>query len=221
MNDPTQALTTHGRVIMARFARWLNKTTGGKLKPSHITTLSLLGHFPAGWALWTGRPILAAALIAVFASMDAIDGALAREQGSASKQGMFYDAVTDRLKEVILYSALGVFLARSSYGNPWLAAALAGTSLLVSYVKAKGEMALSGGSTVDPQKMNRAFSDGLARYEVRMAILIIGLLLLPLLTPLLRLLVALNLFTAAGRFTEISKRLASRDADERIVKAQK
>ncbi len=221
MNDPTQVLTHHGKVLMANAAKWLNKITRGKLSPSHITTLSLLGHIPAAWALWSCRPILAAGLIAVFASLDAIDGALAREQGSANKLGMFYDAVTDRLKEIILYAALGVYLANHvPDAGGWLAAAVAGSSLLVSYVKAKGEMALSG-SKVDPQLMNRAFSNGLARYEIRMVLLIIGLLLTSFLAPILRLIVALNLFTAAGRFLEISRIINTQETTKSVKKAVK
>ena len=220
MNDPTQTLTAHGRVMMAGLAKWLNNVTGGKLRPAHITTISLLGHIPAAWALWTCQPRLAAALIAVFAGLDALDGALARAQGSASRLGMFFDAVTDRLKEVIIYAALGVFLAEHHpEAGAWLAPALVGSSLLVSYVKAKGEMAIASGSNSDAQKLNRTFSGGLGRYEVRMVLLIIGLLVGDLLPGLLQLIVALNMFTAVGRFFAIAEVLKGRE--KKTTKKQK
>lgn len=215
MEDPTKVLTNHVRVLMAGLAKELNKLFGGKLKPSHITTLSLVGHIPAAWALWTCRPLLAAGLIAFFGLLDALDGALAREQGTASKLGMFYDAVTDRLKEIIIYSGLAVYIAKHVPDiNSWLVVAVAGTSILVSYVKAKGEMAVSAKS-YDRQALNRVFSNGLSRYEVRMVMLIVGLIFTDFLGPILRLMVALNLFTAAGRFLEIARILNSEDQAER------
>jgi CDP-diacylglycerol--glycerol-3-phosphate 3-phosphatidyltransferase len=211
MQDTTKVIANHVRVLMSRLARNLDKATNGKIKPAHVTTVSLLGHIPAAWALWTGKPVLAAVLIAVFGLLDALDGALARAQGTASKLGMFYDAVTDRVKEIIIYSALAMYVSNNSIGaDAWLVVAVAGTSILVSFVKAKGEMAVTA-KNHDKQALNRAFDNGISRYEVRMALLITGLLLTDLLAPLLRLMVALNMFTAAIRFLEISKILNQED----------
>ena len=217
MNDPTQTLTDNVRVLMSKFAVFLNKLFRGKLKPAHITTLSLLGHFPAAWALWHCRPVLAAVLIAIFGLMDALDGALARAQGTASKMGMFFDAITDRMKEVIIYAALAVYVAEHEPKvGLWVVPAVVGTSLLVSYVKAKGEMAVSTNAH-DKQLLNRAFSQGIARYEIRMALLIIGLL-TSLLAPLLNLIIALNLITVATRFLEIARLLTIEDRAENAKK---
>lgn len=217
MQDPTETIGNAVRVVMAHLAHFLNKATDGTIKPAHITLLSLLGHIPAAWALWTGRPVFAAVYIAVFGLMDSLDGALAREQKSASKMGMFFDAVTDRLKETLLYSALAVYIAHDpSYAKDigvWVVPAVAATSLLVSYVKAKGEMAVSTDAH-DKQLLNRAFSQGIARYEIRMALLIIGLL-SGLLAPLLNLVIALNLITASMRFMEVAKLLNIEDAAAR------
>lgn len=212
MQDPTRALSNYGRYLMSKLARVLNNVTRGKVKPAHITTLSLLGHIPAAWALYTCRPVLAAGLIVGFGLLDAPDGALAREQKSDSKLGMFFDATTDRLKEVILYSALAVYLSRHfPDAGAWLAAALAGSSLLVSYVKAKGEMAISSRNH-NKQALNNAFGIGIARYEVRMAFLVLGLL-MDLLVPILRFVIALNIFTASMRFLEIAAMLHKEDQE--------
>ncbi len=78
MHDPTETIANHIKVLMAKLAKELNKIFDGKLKPAHITTLSLLGHIPAAWALWTSRPIMASFYIAAFGLLDALDGALAR-----------------------------------------------------------------------------------------------------------------------------------------------
>ena len=221
MNDPTETIGNNIRVLMAKFARVLDQVTHGRLRPAHITTLSFVGHIPAAWALWINRPYLAAGLIAGFGLLDALDGALAREQKTASKLGMFFDAVTDRMKEILLYSGLAVFVTQA-YQNEiavWVVPAVAGTSLLVSYVKAKGEMAVSS-SAHDKQILNRAFSQGIARYEIRMFLLIFGLL-TGLLPAMLNLIIALNLITASLRFVEIARLLTLEDNQQTAAAKRK
>lgn len=214
MNDPTTTIVAHVKVLMSKLAVGLDKLFRGKLRPAHITTLSILGHIPATWALWTNRPILGAVLIAVFGLMDALDGALARAQKTVSKMGMFYDAVTDRLKEVMIYSGLAMYVAQNEPKVlPWVVPAVVGTSIFVSYVKAKGEMAVSSGHH-DKQLLNRAFSQGISRYEIRMFLLVAGLI-TGFLPSFLNLIIALNLMTASVRFLEIAKLLSVEDRAER------
>ena len=216
-NDPTETIVAHVKVLMSKLAVQLDRLFRGKLRPAHITTLSLIGHIPATWALWNNRPILAAVLIAVFGLMDALDGALARAQKSVSKMGMFYDAVTDRLKEVMIYSGLAMYVAQNEPKiYPWVVPAVVGTSILVSYVKAKGEMAVSSGHH-DKQLLNRAFSQGISRYEIRMFLLIAGLV-TGFLPSFLNFIIALNLMTASVRFLEIAKLLNTEDAIDKSPK---
>ena len=216
-NDPTETIVAHVKVLMSKLAVQLDRLFRGKLRPAHITTLSLIGHIPATWALWNNRPILGAVLLAVFGLMDALDGALARAQKSVSKMGMFYDAVTDRLKEVMIYSGLAMFVAQNEPKiYPWVVPAVVGSSILVSYVKAKGEMAVSSGHH-DKQLLNRAFSQGISRYEIRMFLLIAGLV-TGFLPSFLNLIIALNLMTASVRFLEIAKLLNTEDAIDKSPK---
>ncbi len=200
---------------MSSVAKHINQLSKGAIKPSHITTVSLLGHFFVAWALYSSRPNVAALFIVVFGLMDALDGALARVQNSATKLGMFYDAVTDRFKEIIIYSALIFFTFQHTDAYIWAVPAVMGTSLLVSYVKAKGEMAVS--HIHDKQALNRAFSSGFARYEIRMTLLVIGLV-TGLLAPMLNLIIALNLATAAMRFIEIAQLLHVEDSQKHHTK---
>ena len=201
-----EKIRTFVRSAMFHVAGFIDYWTKGRIKPAHITALSLAGHVPVAWALVVNRPVLAAMLLAMFSILDAVDGALARVQGSASISGMFFDAVSDRLKEVILYSALAVY-AFDNYADSalWMLVALCGSSLLVSYVKAKGEMAVSG-EKQDAQKLNRLFSVGFTSYEIRMMIIIAGLA-TGSFEYLLPLLIAANLLTVALRFIVISKEL--------------
>ena len=194
---------------MTHLAKLIDKLSSGKIKPSHITAISLLGHIPVAWALVECRPVLAAILLAGFSLLDALDGALARVQKSASLNGMFFDAVTDRIKEIIVFSALAVYAYKHiDVAIVWQVVAAAGTSILVSYTKAKGEMALSGSK--NPQKLNREFSVGFSSYEVRVAMLVVGLL-FGWIEYILPLMIALNSITIAMRFLYISKRLYDLD----------
>lgn len=193
-------------------AVFLNRISGGRVRPNHVTLVSLLGHFGVVWALWHARPILAALLLAVFGIMDTLDGALARLQGTASVSGMFYDAISDRAKEVLVYVGLASVVV--PYGNTynyfvyedryaWLLVAVCGMSLVVSYIKAKGEVAASGLKNQDAQALNRIFANGIARYEVRMALVIVGLLTGYTIT-VLAILLVLATFTALQRTVRIS-----------------
>ncbi len=198
-------------------AKVINKISRGRIKPNHITLVSLLGHGLIVWALWNARPILAAVLLIFFGLMDALDGALARIQGTTSVRGMFYDATSDRAKEILVYSGIAIYLETVGlYGSDitivdtlprylyfWIPVAVLGLSMLVSYIKAKGEMALST-IDYDAQKLNRLFSDGFARYEVRMFIIVVGLLTGRIMTALCILLVLL-IFTCIQRLVKVSK----------------
>jgi phosphatidylglycerophosphate synthase len=200
------------RASMTHIAGFIDYWADGRIKPAHITTISFLGHFPAAWALINNKPVLAAGLIAFFGLMDSLDGALARLQGSASLSGMFFDAVSDRFKEIIIYSALAVYVYKYVDVNLiWQVVALCGTALLVSYTKAKGEMALSG-HRKEAQKLNKEFSVGIASYEIRMFAIIAGLI-LGILPAVLPLLIAANVLTISLRFLVISKILYQIDQE--------
>ncbi len=191
---------------MTRIAGFIDSRSNSRIKPSHITILSLLGHLPVAWALIAGKPVLGAVLLAFFSLMDALDGALARLQNSATLRGMYFDAVSDRIKEVIVYSALAFYAYENISGNiSWLIVAVCGTSLLVSYVKAKGEMAV-GSNHSDTQKLNRLFGVGIASYEIRTFLVVVGLL-FGILEFILPLLLAANMLTIALRFLAVSKYL--------------
>ncbi len=187
-------------------AKAINKLSGGRVKPNHVTLTSLLGHVVVLWALWNSRPILAAALLALFGIMDSLDGALARLQKTSSLNGMLFDASSDRVKEVLLYVGLTQLVLVDNSRFIWLPAAVLGGSLVVSYIKSKGEMALAGTKKHDAQSLNRIFADGIARYEVRMAIVFAGLISGRIILSLW-LLLFLVCFTALQRIVRVSKAL--------------
>ena len=201
-----KALATTVRTWMLVPAKALHTSSGGRITPNFITFVSLTGHILVVWALCTNRLLLAAVSLIFFGLMDSLDGALARIQNSSTLQGMFNDAVSDRAKEVLLYSGLTYYVLHftQNTGVAWLPTAVLGMSLLVSYTKAKGEMAVAGLKKSDPQLLNRAFADGIARYEVRMAVVIIGLIFSAVVTSLW-ILLGLVCITALQRYIRIQK----------------
>jgi CDP-diacylglycerol--glycerol-3-phosphate 3-phosphatidyltransferase len=170
------ALRSLVRTGARTLARGLNTLSGGKLSPDVITIVSLLGHIPVALLIATLHPRWAALFLVIFGLMDTLDGELARLQNRASSAGMLLDASTDRIKESMLYIACAYALIGLGhpYMSVWAVAACAG-ALLVSYVKAKGETAVAS-SNNNHHATNHLFDDGLMRYEVRMFVLVIGLL---------------------------------------------
>ncbi len=160
---------------MRQIARVLNSVSGGRISPNVITLFGFMMHIPIAYLIAVDQNYWAAGALVIFGLFDALDGELARLQGKASSAGMVLDASTDRMKEVLLYT--GAAYALASTANPkhavWAVAAC-GASLCVSYVKAKGETAVQG-SKLTPNQINRLFADGLMRFEIRMLVLVIGL----------------------------------------------
>jgi len=198
------------RRFMGYVARGLNRVTGGKLSPDAVTIFGFLMHIPIALLIAAGVfNILAAGMLLVFGLFDALDGELARLQGRESNRGGLLDASTDRMKEVLLYSGAAYAFALSNHPTTaaWAAAAC-GASICVSYVKAKGETIVASLSHKGESyaKLNRMFKDGLLTFELRMFVLIVGLL-----TNRLVIAVAcvtlLASFTALQRLVKISKAL--------------
>jgi phosphatidylglycerophosphate synthase len=162
------------RIWMQSLARTLLKITGGRIDPNAVTVVGLLLHVPVAYLIASNHLYWAALLLVVFGLTDALDGELARLQKLASPAGMLLDASSDRMKEIILFTGVSVWILR--YGNinfiVWPVLAL-GSALLVSYVKAKGEAAVAS-TGLSHAVMNRLFSGGLMRFEVRIGVLVVG-----------------------------------------------
>lgn len=171
--DPVRNLV---KSFMVRLAGFINTITGGKLHPNFITLVGLTAHFYIAYLIAYGRFTTAAILLVIFGLFDALDGALARVQGSTSKTGMLLDSVTDRLKEVVLYAGIAYTLIATgeAFFAVWALIAC-GISLIVSYINAWGEVV-----TKDVQSKNhatnRSFRTGFMTFEIRMFVLVVGLL---------------------------------------------
>lgn len=196
------------RRIMHTIAVSLNRISGGKLSPNAVTLCALALHLPVAYLIAIQANYAAAATLVVFGLMDTLDGELARLQGRASVTGMLLDASTDRLKETALYVGAAYALLHGSQPDlaMWAVAAC-GLSISVSYVKAKGETAIAA-SGMSASEVNRFFQDGLLRFEVRMAMLVIGLL-FNFLGWAIILIAVLSGYTVAERLIKISRHLGA------------
>lgn len=193
---------------MHRIAKWLDDVSGSKITPTQVTVTSLFLHIPIFFAIVAEQYLLAAVMLAVFGLMDSLDGELARLQGRSSKAGMLLDASTDRMKESIVFLALAYRFALDYEPRAVFAAVAAITgSFAVSYIKAKGETALKG-SSLHAQEINILFQSGLMRYEVRTALLVIGLTFSALLVPIIWAIAVLSWLTALYRLITISRKIS-------------
>jgi CDP-diacylglycerol--glycerol-3-phosphate 3-phosphatidyltransferase len=205
MNQLLDAIKKLVQGVMTDVARLLNRLSGGKLRPNTVTMIGLLMHLPIAWLIAIQHNLVAAILLVIFGLFDSLDGALARLQNRASNAGMLLDATTDRMKEVLLYT--GAAYAIVAQGRPYLAVwavVACGGSLLVSYVKARGETVVAG--KLSATEINKLDRNGLMRFEVRMFVLVVGLLSNH--RTLAVILIAITSWmTAIGRLNKIMKRL--------------
>jgi CDP-diacylglycerol--glycerol-3-phosphate 3-phosphatidyltransferase len=123
---------------------------------------------------------------------DLIDGAVAKASGTANPRGAFFDSVTDRVTDGLLFGGVAWYFTTISDGPlPLLPFAVYVTASVVSYIRAKAD-ALGFDAHV-----------GLIERAERFILLGLGLLFPSLLIGVMWLLVALNVITASQRFVAV------------------
>jgi phosphatidylglycerophosphate synthase len=134
------------------------------VKPNQITWTGLLLVFLNCVLYPLHRDNLLFGLLLAFSfGFDALDGAVARLTGTASRYGAYLDAVVDRYQEVAVYLTLALV---TGY---WLVALLAVTgSMLVSYNKAR--------TALEVPIENNEWPDLMQRFE-RLVLLCLSLIL--------------------------------------------
>ena len=137
-------------MVSSRLKKWFEERVASSvvplgsmgLTPNALTVLGLVASFASSWCYVSWRSNIAmlplAGLLILFSGLiDAIDGVLARETGTASAFGGFLDSVADRYSDAIVLSAIVV--ARLCH-PAWGLAAIVG-SLMVSYARSRAEAA--------------------------------------------------------------------------------
>lgn len=162
---------------MRKFASLLNLISRGRISPNGVTIFGLIMHIPIAWLIAMRHYYWASGLLVIFGLFDTLDGELARLQNRTSNTGRLLDSVTDRIKEILLYIGAGYAIIATT-SRPFLAVwavAACGCSLLTSYINAAGDSIVAA-QKVEKHASNKSFRGGLFPFEVRMFILLVGLL---------------------------------------------
>ena len=134
------------------------------LKPNHLTLMGGIICIFAGVAAGLGYYIISGIVFLFGSVLDAFDGELARRTDRETKFGAFLDSLTDRFGEGSLL--LGILYYESLNGEKvtaFIVAIALFSSLLVSYVRARGE------------SLDLSASGGIAPRQVRVPLMIIPL----------------------------------------------
>jgi len=109
--------------------------------PNALTLLGVLGSAGAAVLLARGQFLAGGIVVLAAGALDILDGALARATGRVTRFGAVFDSVMDRVSEAaVLFGLLYYYAGRDAREESLLVfAALAG-SMLVSYIRARGEI---------------------------------------------------------------------------------
>lgn len=110
------------------------------LTPNAVTLAGLVGNTIGAGLLAQGNMLVGGLIVILMGPIDALDGTMARLRGEPSDFGAFIDSVTDRYSEIVILGGLLIYFLQQN--DPVTAAvtyAAAAGSLLVSYVRARGQ----------------------------------------------------------------------------------
>lgn len=158
-----------------------------------ITCIGLVMSVAAAVAIGAGALRLGLLLVVLTGIPDLLDGAVAKASGQASVRGAFFDSVSDRLTDGLLFGGVAYYLAADGRA-PWVVMLpVAGyvSASLVSYIRAKADA------------LDLDARGGLVERAERFILLGLGLLFDQLLVPVLAVIVVLNLITAGQRFVKV------------------
>ena len=110
------------------------------ISADHLTIAGVLFSLGAAIAIGNGALRGGFLLLALAGLVDVLDGAVAKASGTSSPRGAFFDSVSDRLSDALLFGGVAWYLA-SEYGGhaPLLPMAVLAGAMLISYERAKAE----------------------------------------------------------------------------------
>ena len=141
---------------------------------------------------------------------DALDGAVAKASGTSSVRGAFFDSVSDRITDALLFGGVTWYLASNEPGRiSVLPVAVMGAAMLISYQRAKAE------------SLGFDAKGGIMERAERFIVLEIGLLFSQILIPVLWVMLVLTLVTAIQRFVKVWRQATNVMPDEQLGRAQR
>lgn len=173
---------------------------------NQLTVLGLVLSAASAVAIANGWLIAGAALLALSAVPDVLDGAVAKASGTSSPRGAFFDSVADRVSDTLVLGGVGWYLASVDGGHAaLLPLAVVGASNLVSYERARAE------------SLGFSARGGLMERAERMMAVGVGLVLSAVLVPVLWLMLVLTLVTAVHRFVMVWRQGNPSDPAETLL----
>lgn len=163
------------------------------LSADHLTATGIAMAIATAVAIGTGHFRLGLVLLTLTGLCDFLDGALAKAAGiTNSRRGAFFDSVTDRLTDALLFGGVAWYFAVNRPGLlVMLPMALLGAASLVSYQRAKAE------------SLGFDARGGLMERAERFIVLGFGLLFFEVLVGVLWVMLALTAITAVQRFVKV------------------
>jgi CDP-diacylglycerol--glycerol-3-phosphate 3-phosphatidyltransferase len=108
------------------------------LYPNTMTLLGLLGNIIAAILIAKGYITIGGVIALLMGIADTLDGTMARLRGMSSDFGAFFDSVSDRYSELLIFGGLMYFFLHK---GDWLSVLIiylaASGSILISYVRAR------------------------------------------------------------------------------------
>ncbi len=162
------------------------------ISADHLTVVGIVMAVGAAVAIGNGALRAGLLLLVLAAVPDVLDGAVAKASGTASSRGAFFDSVSDRVTDALLFGGVAWYLATTSPGRTAvLPLAVLAASMLISYERAKAEA------------LGFDARGGLMERAERIVALAFALLFDSLMVPVLWLMLALTLVTAGQRFGKV------------------
>jgi len=160
-----------------------------RVTPNMLTLVGLVISAGAGLLVAVGQLVPGGVVLLLAGAFDILDGAVARVTGKVYRYGAFLDSTTDRYAEGFTYMGLLWYFIFNGHHTvePMLVIAALTGSLLVSYVRARA------------QSLGFVCEGGILARPERVVITVLGLLINPILVPMLWVLAVLTNLTAVQR----------------------
>jgi CDP-diacylglycerol--glycerol-3-phosphate 3-phosphatidyltransferase len=160
-----------------------------RVTPNMLTLVGLVISAAAGALVAIGQLVPGGVVLLLAGAFDILDGAVARVTGKVYRYGAFLDSTTDRYAEGFTYMGLLWYFIFNGHHTvePMLVIAALTGSLLVSYVRARA------------QSLGFVCDGGILARPERVVITVLGLLINPILVPMLWVLAVLTNLTAVQR----------------------
>ncbi|MEC9034945.1 MAG: CDP-alcohol phosphatidyltransferase family protein [Actinomycetota bacterium] len=162
-----------------------------------VTVIGIAMSGGAAVAIGRGNLLLGFILLILTGIPDALDGAVAKAAGTSSKRGAFFDSVSDRLTDALLFGGLTWHYVSTRPGHlMMLPVAVMASAQIISYQRAKAEL------------LGYEAKGGVMERAERFIVLALGLLLSVIigddaLLVVLWIMLALTLVTAIQRFIKV------------------